>query len=197
MTDEKLKEYQERYHFWTDKRVSQLSFQNNILLAISIAILGYFWKERDSVYTDLIIDSSLSVDFKIVFFFFGMILLLYSIATGLFLATSRLYDLRLTSNVLLTRKRAFQNNVTISDEDLSNNCICKSIKSLWLVFRKYDEFALSRSEIKSDNSSLQQKFTMLRQLSRDIGNSSWGLMKNQMVSLLISLVLFIVVLIMK
>jgi len=157
MTDEKLKEYQERYHFWTDKRVSQLSFQNNILLAISIAILGYFWKERDSVYTDLIIDSSLSVDFKIVFFFFGMILLLYSIATGLFLATSRLYDLRLTSNVLLTRKRAFQNNVTISDEDLSNNCICKSIKSLWLVFRKYDEFALSRSEIKSDNSSLQQK----------------------------------------
>lgn len=194
---EKLQEYQERYHFWSDKRISQFSFQNNIYLAISIAIMGYFWKERNSVYSDLVIDFRLVVDWKIVFFFIGMTLLLYSIVTGLFLAISRLYDLRLTSNVLLTRKWALKNKVSIDDEDLSNNRICKSIKSLWMVFRKYDEFALFRSEIKSDNSLLQQKFTKIRQLSRDIGSLSWTLMKNQTISLLISIVFFIVVLIMK
>ena len=194
---EKLQEYQERYHFWTDKRISQLSFQNNIFLATSIVILGYFWKERDSVYTDLIIDFSLAIDLKIVFFFIGMILLSYSIVTGLCLAISRLFDLRLTSNVLLTRKWALKNSVTINDGDLLNNCMCKSIKSLWMVFWKYDEFVLSRSEIKSDNDSLQQKFTRLRQLSRDIGMSSWILVKNQTVSLLMSLVFLTVVLIMK
>ncbi|HFE38509.1 MAG TPA: hypothetical protein ENK06_08880 [Gammaproteobacteria bacterium] len=116
MTDEKLNEYQERYRFWSDKRLSQFSFQNNIFLAVGLGIMGYFWKERSSVYTELIIDPSLKIDWKIVLFIIGMGILLYSIMTGLLLAISRLYDLRLTSNILLTRKRALKNNVKIQDE---------------------------------------------------------------------------------
>ncbi len=193
----KLQEYQERYHFWTDKRISQLSFQNNLFLAIGIAILGYFWKERDSVYTQLIINSSLSIDPKIVFFFIGMMMILYSIVTGLLLAISRLIDLRLTSNVLLTRKRALQNEVAIDDKLLAQNSFFKSFHSLWVVFWNYDDFVLARSEINPDNSSFQPKFRKLRQASRDIGNFLWILVKNQIVSLLLSLVLFIVVLIIK
>lgn len=174
-----------------------MSFQNNIFLTISLALMGYFWKERSSVYTELIIDSKLAIDLKIVLFFAGMILLSYSIVTGLFLSISRLYDIRLTSNILLTRKRACKKNVTIKDEELSNNCLCKSIYSLWIVFKNYNELSLSHNEIENSNRLLQQKFTELRQLSRDIGSCSWSLMKNQTVSLLISIFFFMAVLVMK
>jgi len=104
-TKDKLQEYQERYRFWSDKRISQLSFQNNIFLTIGLAVMGYFWKERNDIYTEIIIDSKLQVDWEIVIFLIGMALLLYSILAGMFLAVSRLYDLRITSNILLTRKR--------------------------------------------------------------------------------------------
>lgn len=61
--------YQERYHFWSDKRVSQLSFHNNILLALGFAVMSYFWSERDSVYSSLFIDFEADIDFKVVVFF--------------------------------------------------------------------------------------------------------------------------------
>ena len=187
---EKLNEYQQRYHFWTDKKISQLSFQNNIFLIIGISILGFFWKERNGIFIELSADASLSADLGNVFFNIGIILLSYSIATGLFQAVSRLYDLRITSNILLTRKQALKNSVAINDEDLSTNTILENIKSLWIVFRSYDQFALSRSEIKVDNALLQEKFTKLRQLSRNIGLCSWGLVKNQTLSLLMALFFF-------
>ena len=122
----KKQEYHERYRFWVNKRISQLSFQNNIYLTIGFAVIGYFWSERSSVYTDLIVDAQLTIDLKIVLFFAGMLSLLYSIASGLLLSVSRLYDLRLISNILLTRKRAIKEKITFPDVDTSNNSVFKS-----------------------------------------------------------------------
>ena len=191
---EKLKEYQQRYHFWTDKKISQLSFQNNIFLIIGISILGFFWNERNGIFIELTTDASagLAANLGTVFFNIGIILLSYSIATGLFLAVSRLYDLRITSNIVLTRKQALKNDVSIIDEDLSNKNPFETIKSFWIVFRSYDRHALSRDEIYADNDLFQQKFTTLRQLSKDVGRCSWILVKNQSISLLMALFFFIV-----
>lgn len=189
---EKLQEYQQRYHFWTDKQISQLSFQNNIFLIIGISILGFFWNERNGIFIELSTDASLSADLGNVFFNIGIILLSYSIATGLFLAVSRLYDLRITSNILLTRKQALKDDLSIIDEDLSSKNPFETIKSFWIVFRSYDRHALSRDEINADNDSFQQKFTTLRQLSKDMGRCSWLLVKNQAIGLLMALFFFIV-----
>jgi hypothetical protein len=193
----KKQEYQERYRFWVDKRISQLSFQNNIYLTIGIAALGYFWSERNRVYTDLIVDVRLAIDWKLVLFFAGMLSLSYSIASGLFLSVSRLYDLRLISNILLTRKRAIKENIKITDEDTSNNSVFKSIKSLWKIFWNYNKYEISDGDMRGDQEELQKKFTKARQLSRDIGNSSWILIKNQTVSLFLAICLLAIVLIIK
>jgi hypothetical protein len=189
---EKLKEYQQRYHFYTDKKISQLSFQNNIFLIIGISILGFFWNERNGIFIELSTDASLSADLGNVFFNIGIILLSYSIATGLFLAVSRLYDLRITSNILLTRKQALKSDVSIIDEDLSYKNPFEIMKSFWIVFRSYDRHALSRDEINTDNELFQQKFTTLRQLSKDMGRCSWILVKNQAIGLLMALFFFVV-----
>lgn len=194
--DKKIQEYQERHRFWADKRISQLSFQNNIYLTISLAAIGYLWSERRNIYTDLIIDTQMEIDWKIVMFFLCIITLAYSTFAGLFLSVSRLYDLRLVSNILLTRKRAKKEKVKIADNNTSHNGVCKSIHSLWKVFRKYDEeYEISYEDVKGEQKRLQEKFTEARQRSRDIGNSSWILMKNQTVSLLISFIVFMILLI--
>lgn len=192
---DKIVEYQERHRFWTDKRISQLSFQNNIYLTISLAALGYLWNERQKIYTDLIIDTQSDINWTVVIFFACLTTLAYSIFVGLFLSVSRLYDLRLVSNILLTRKRAIKSDVKIKDEATSHNGVCKSISSLLKVFRNYEAYAISSEDIKGKPEGLQNKFTEARQHSRDIGNSSWVLMKNQTISLLVSIVLFIIVMI--
>ena len=53
---QKISEYQERYRFWVDKRISQLSFHNNILLTLGLVVFGYFWSERKTVYTEFVFD---------------------------------------------------------------------------------------------------------------------------------------------
>lgn len=194
---ERLKEYQEGYRFWSDKRISQLSFQNNIFLTIGLTMMGYFWKERSSVYTDIIIDLSLKIEWKIVLFLIGIAILFYSIIAGLLLAISRLYDLRLTSNILLTRKRAIDENVSINDEKFPKASNFKSIHSFWLLFTKYNEIEIARDDVKSDNTQLQSKFTKARKLSTDIGICTWTLVKHQTISLFISLCFLVAVLIMK
>lgn len=65
---DKRQEYQERYRFWTDKRISQLSFHNNLLLTLGIALIGYFWSERSSIYTKLVIDFN-EIDWIVTFLY--------------------------------------------------------------------------------------------------------------------------------
>lgn len=195
--DKKIQEYQERLRFWIDKRVSQLSFQNNVYLTISLAAIGYLLNERKNIYTDLIIDIHLNINWKIVIYFACIISLTYSICFGLVLSVSRLYDLRLISNILLTRKRAKKENIKITDEDTSHNCVCKSIHSLWKVIRRYREYEISYADVRGKQEDLQVKFTKARQCSRDIGNSSWFLMMHQTVGLFVSIIIFIILFIMQ
>ncbi|MFH1702367.1 MAG: hypothetical protein ABIB41_02895 [Nitrospirota bacterium] len=196
-SNEKKQEYQERYHFWTDKRITQLSFQNNILLTIGLAIIGYFWKERDSVYIDLIMDRSLKIDFTIVSFFAGILFVFVSVLIGVILSVSRLYDLRITSNIVLTRKRALKENVSIKDGQLLDSNFIKSFKSLMKLIFSYRKHKITYNDIRGQDAGLQDKFKKARQLSRDIGDLTWRLMNYQTTSLFIGIMFFILVLILK
>jgi hypothetical protein len=66
-----------------------------------------------------------------------------------------------------------------------------------LVFRKYNEYEISYEDIEGGKDVLEKKFTQSRQISKDIGKSSWILMKNQTISLFLSIAFFMLVLIMK
>ena len=102
----KIRENHDRYRFWSDKKISQLSFHNNLLLTLGVAAIGYLWKERDSVYKTLIIDFHSSIDWKVFLFFVGIAILFLSLLSGFLLSLSRLYDLRMTANIVLTRRLA-------------------------------------------------------------------------------------------
>jgi hypothetical protein len=194
--EEIIQEYQERYRFWTDKRISQLSFHNNLMLTLGFAVIGYFWSERDSVYTKLVINFDAEIDWKVLLFLLGVSAIAVSIISGFILSLSRLYDLRLTSNITLSRKRISKNDIELKDEELSKSRFADSIKSLFSVIQKYQDYEITYSDIK-ENNNLQAKITEIRQKSHDLGRSTWGLLKCQTACMLIGIVLFMLVLAIK
>jgi len=194
--DTKTQEYQERYRFWSDKRISQLSFHNNVLLTIAVAIIGFFWQKltrvRQNSFTCFDVQF---IDWKVVLFLGGMLLMALSIAAGIFLSLSRLYDLRITANIVLTRRRLIEErpDEKVVDEDLTINSFLTSICSLFTLICKWDDYEIRREEIKgSDIKMLQKKFTDARQKSDDLGNSTWKLINWQTVCFFLSILLFFI-----
>lgn len=194
--EKKIQEFQERYRFWADKRITQLSFQNDFLLTLAIAVIGYLWSERSNVYPKLIIDFNSEVDWTVMFFLFGLTAVALSICSGLILSLSRLYDLRATSNVLLARKRSTKNDIEIKDEELTQFCFSRAMMSLLCLFWQYQNYEVTTRDI-SDNNGLQNKFTKLRQISRDLGDLTWCLLRWQTACLFVGVVLSMFVLALK
>lgn len=194
--ESKKQEYQDRYRFWSDKRIAQLSFHNNLLLTLGIAVIGYFWSERNNIYTKLIIDCEADIDWIIVFFLIGIMSAVVSVTTGFILSLSRLYDLRLTSNITLTRKRAIDKSVEIKDKDTQKTGFIQSFLVLIAVLWDYQEYKIRKCEIEN-TVVFQDKFNKIRQKSSDLGASTWGLMKWQTLSMLIAFIFFTLTLTLK
>lgn len=119
-----------------------------------------------------------------------------SIITGFILSLSRLYDLRLTSNIVLTRLRALDKNVTIEDKQSSKSSFVESLKSLFLVFCKYQDYEISKCKI-ADTQNFRDKFAEVQQKANDLGVSTWGLVKCQTLSMLFGILFFILALAIK
>lgn len=193
----KIQKYNERYRFWVDKRVAQLSFHNNLLLTVGIALIGYFWKERKSVYKQILIDVNLPVDWTVVIFCLGITAITFSIIFGFMLSMSRLYDLRMTENILLTRKRLAEKQIELSERQQSETSLLSSVQSLMSVFWCYRHYQIKKSHIAGDQKALESRFNQLRQKSSDLGSATWALLKAQTLCALISVVTLAVVLIIK
>ncbi|MES9838688.1 MAG: hypothetical protein AB2653_09435 [Candidatus Thiodiazotropha endolucinida] len=192
----KIREYQERYRFWTDKRISQLSFHNDFMLTLAIAAIGYLWSQRNDIYTNLRIDFGAKIDWAVVLFLLGIIAVAFSIISGFILSLSRLYDLRVTSNVLLTRKRSIKKGIDLKDEKLSHLGFKGLMNSLFCVLRRYRSYEITVDDI-SENNELQSKFTELRQMSRNLGNLTWSLLNWQAACLFVGIVFSMFVLVIK
>jgi hypothetical protein len=194
--ESKKQEYQERYRFWSDKRITQLSFHNNLLLTIGIGVIGYFWSERNSIYTKLVFDCEAKIDCIIIFFLVGIASALVSVVTGFILSLSRLYDLRITSNIALTRKRAKDKSISIKEEDTSESSFLKSVRVLVAVLWNYQNYEIKKREIEN-HEIFHRKFNELRQKASDLGVSTWGLVKWQTLSMLVAFLFFTLTLALK
>ena len=193
---EKQKEYLERYRFWTSNSIQQLSFTNNLLLVISIAAFGYFFGKRDKIYTNLHFDVSADIDWIIVFFLFGSLLMAFSIFFGACLSISRLYDFRLTRNISITRKRVCQNTgKLLKDEELDKFTIKEGLADLLCIFLKFDKYAVTRNECFIVNETLKNKFKRLRNISLSLGRTTWFLFNLQFLFFLGGIALYAIIII--
>lgn len=181
----KLRAYSERHRFWADQAVKQTTFSNNILLTISIAVLGYFFVNRGVIYKILVFDFALPIDWPAALFVVGTLLILSSILFGLFVSFSRLYDFRLTRHILLTRRRAMKECYLLPDDELPEESLRQSFIGFWGIIFKFGKYSLKKAELKIENSStsdcngppfnlhpskeLREKFNYLRSRSDSFG----------------------------
>ena len=188
---EKQKEYLERYRFWSSNSIQQLSFSNNLLLTISIAAFGYFFGKREKIYTKLFVDINADIDWIVVFFLVGSLLLALSILFGAVLSISRLYDFRLTRHISITRKRVCQKSEKIlKDEKLIKPGRITAFKDLFCIFFKFDKYAVSRDECQEVNKTVEDKFKELRKISLSLGRTTWLLFNLQILFFLGGIILY-------
>ena len=86
------------YSKWENHRIVQLSFINNLIIGLSIALIGYVF--------DFIEPSNIIFNCTQKFFFWiGVLLNIISVAIGIFVAINRLEDFRLTAKIARNREK--------------------------------------------------------------------------------------------
>jgi hypothetical protein len=192
---EKQQEYLERYRFWSNQSIKQLSFSNNLLLTISVAAFGYFFGKREKVYGKLFFDLHASIDWAATLFITGSVLLALSIICGAVLSINRLYDFRLTRHISIIRKRVCKAGSLLKDDKMQTPKVTTAFHDLWLLFWRYETFAISEDECCEINDSLKKKFEDLRKLSKSLGRTTWFLFNSQFVSFVLVIFIYVIVIV--
>lgn len=126
----------------------------------------------------------------------GIASAILSVVAGFILSLSRLYDLRITSNIALTRRRAEDKSIPIKDEDTSRSSFIRSVLVLFAVLWNYQNYEISKREIE-DSEIFHCKFNELRKKASDLGVSTWVLVKWQTLSMLTAFLFFTLTLVFK
>ncbi len=189
----KSNEYQQRYQFWSERAVAQFSFSNNLLLTISIATLGYFFKEGKQDFSDLKIwlPNSGDIDLNATLFSLATIFTGLSIIFGLVATMSRLYDFNLTRHIALIRKRVYDKHAKMfPDSSLSEKNTLESLLDLAEALFRFEKIKISRTECESFEEPLLKKFLNLREITAGLGRLSWVLFSYQFFCFLIGLIFY-------
>lgn len=192
MSNDVQKAYNERYVKWAATSRNQLSFLNNLLLTLSIAFLTLIFRDKNySTYFTLKnpdCDLTLSV--------LSLIAVLISIGFGLITALNRLWDFRITSRITLIRKRMYKHSTTQLDESSSEKyCFFQSLSMYWKLLRESCPNILIEQCKVFDNScnckkEIRANFKELRTISYNLGLKTWRNLKIQMLTFMISAILF-------
>ena len=173
---DRIKEYQRRYQFWSERAVGQFSFSNNLLLTISIATLGYFYKQGKEEFENLAIwlPCKNSFDLGSTLFSLGTIFTGASVIFGLVVTLARLYDFRLTRHITLIRKRVYIDHVkAFPNKTPTDKKSLRSLLDLMIIPFTYRNIKIAHTECQKFDDNLKSKFLNIRALANGFGNLSW------------------------
>jgi hypothetical protein len=92
------------YGKWENHRISQLSYINNLVIGLSVALIGYVF--------DFIKPSNIIFNcIQKFFFWIGVLLIIASVIIGLLVAINRLEDFRLTAKIARSREKNNRENI--------------------------------------------------------------------------------------
>lgn len=196
---EKLDEYKQRHRDWKNISVTQFSNVNNILITLSTGFLAFIITQRkDGI--DITINFLLSVDWWVISAF----CILLSIAYGIAVLFTRLYDFRISRHIALCRQRFYEERCkeckekkgiiikkTLPDKTLKDINSCDRIKTFWKLFYKKIDF-ISKEDIKKNDDNLKDRFEGLRLQTDILGKSSWRWTKCQVLFFFIGVLTYII-----
>lgn len=97
------------YDKWENHRIAQLSFINNLVVGLSLALTGYVFNFIKP--SRIIFNSTQKF-----LFWIGVLLIVVSIVVGVFIAINRLEDFRLTAKIARNRENNNRNGIKADRE---------------------------------------------------------------------------------
>ncbi|MCO6485336.1 MAG: hypothetical protein J5I41_06100 [Saprospiraceae bacterium] len=195
--------YFERHRYWQDLAISQLSTANNFMLTISLGLLAFCFDKTVFINMKWCI-CTCKIDLSLTLHFISLIFLTFAIIYGMAVLVARLFDFRITRNIVLTRQRYYENNkksISLEDEEIAKlpddefgyPNFTKRMNALYKVL--FSEIELIKKEdslkIKMDKQMLA-KFNSLRELSFILGTISWRLPRYQAIYLGMATIFYII-----
>lgn len=165
-----------KYRYWAEKRITQVSTYNNILLTTSIAFIAYYWNNNRNILANVHVNLQEKIDWMVVFSTLCFLLLASSIAVGFFIALARLYDLRLTANTILTKKRLCEKHnidkCSLYFYDGKSISPRLKIKHAFMCILAFHKFEITKEDTEHlDNS--QKKLNVNYTITKSIGDITW------------------------
>lgn len=191
--DEKLKDYKERHIRWQNITLTQFGYTNNIILTLTIGFLAFAF-DKEFLFTFSFSKDS-SFNLKMCFYILTILGLLISIGCGVLTSLSRLYDFRITRNIILTRQRfydKFKNKPTALNAcDFPSPNFKMGFKTLFRVlFGQINFIDKEKLENFSQIQQIKDNFDELRRTANTLGILTWRLLKFQFLFLVIALILY-------
>jgi len=184
---EKIKEYDERHHFWRDKVLSQLGFSINFFITFGIALLIYLLDQRKN-YNKLIINSENPIDYNFTFYLLCVLLISSSVIYGGIAIVSRLFDLRITSHILKIRKNILRK----SGKKLPNKFPCTENFNISKEFLKllFTEFRGIKEEDYDNYEKVKKEFLRMRTTTQKLGKLTWKSHNRQIILFFITILIY-------
>lgn len=182
------KKFEQLHSDWRNININQLSFTNNLMLTFSSGFFIYIFSDKKLPN----FNGNTNENFIQPKFLFALsiIFLILSLVYGIAILFTRLYDFRITRNIILARSRT---NNQLEYIDFGNFTSNQRISALWKILFKKIPF-VSREDVKKGINNLEflKKFEELVKLSKILGTSSWLWTKFQILYLSLSFLFYLV-----
>jgi hypothetical protein len=185
---EKLIEYSDRHQFWRDKVFNQMAYSINLFLTIGFGLMGLLISQKEE-YSNWAINTTLDFNWNVVHYFLTMLTIFISIIIGTISVTSRLFDLRFTSNTLKTRKRVLKKFGETLTEDYPEKHMGKQLTVYFCAFFWSKNYRISGKDY-PDLNLIKKKFLILRGLTSQLGRLTWTTHKIQIITTLIAVLMY-------
>lgn len=185
--------FHERHIRWRDKTRDQLSFFNNLLLTISLGFLSFVFANEH--YSQKLEICSVNQNLYIII---SVVLILFSIFSGLMVVITRLYDFRITSHINQVRDWIFtySNGMMLSNQSsVDYKCFHRIVLVIKVIINNFhrinfDECKKTNSKSDEEIELFFQRFEQLRTISHNLGNATWSNLKWQILLFFIGIVCF-------
>lgn len=185
-----IKRYDNRMKEWYKISVTQISNTNTIIFTLASGLLIFCIdkKPNEKIYFELLTP----LNWKIVFYLTSISLLSISIIFGVGVLFARLYDFKITRQIVLTRKRVYEKyKKKLPNNDFDDEECTDRIKALFtLIFSKFK--FIPKNKISNDLEGVKAEFEGLRRLSQIMGSATWIWIKWQIIAFILGGFIFLI-----
>lgn len=183
--NEKYERLKQRENRWHEISMNQLSFYNNTLIALGTGFVAYVLKE--SLQTTITFSWS-NIDYRVTAVAFSIIVMIFSVFTGLLCGYNRMVDFRYTHRANTIRRKLYQKNA--KHYNVEGKYKDKLQPTLRYWFRDADFFDVEEKEYIDTPEDVKKKIDGCSKLTKKLGKFTRNILRVQIILFFIGIVLF-------